>query len=105
MLLLYMCMLIDPPLFDGDQDQEKISSSSFSSFAFVMRSEASVSTSIVKKVSVIDILLPLMYMLILIIPSFESFATLDIHSQTSSSVESGPGMSAADTPSNEAITR
>merc|ERR1711872_365940 len=102
-----MCMLIDPPLFDCDHDQEIISSPSFSSFGFVMRSEdsLSVSTSIVKKVSVIDILLPLMYMLILIIPSFESFATLDIHSQTSSSVESGPGMSAADTPSNEAITR
>merc|ERR1712025_383750 len=95
MVLLYMCMLIDPPLSDGDHDQEKISSTSFSPLGFAMRSDdfLSPSTSIVKKVSVIDIMFPVMYMLILIIPSFESFATLDIHSQTSSSVESAPGMS------------
>merc|ERR1719153_531517 len=88
---------MEPPVLEGDQDQDNISSSSFStSGLFILLSaSSSLSTFIVKTVSVMVILLPLMYMLILTWPSLESFATLDIHSQTSSSVALSPGMASS----------
>merc|ERR1712038_1802632 len=86
-----------PPVVDGDQDQDDILSSSFSTFGFVilLPASSSLSTFIVKIVSVMDIWLPLMYMLISTWPFLESFATLDIHSQTSSSVAFSPGMASS----------